>query len=573
MYLKLLEETGRLMKQAVTDAGFAAAGNTPAGNTPEDMSLVESQHADVSSSLPFRLAKELKKNPKEIATAIVDKMGKSDYIDRVEATGAYINFYASQKYLTESLQEILSEKKFHELPANHVKVTLEHTSANPTGPLHVGRGRNPIIGDTLARLMRAAGYDVEVQYYVDDMGKQEATIVWGYQHLDRTMLNKPETDKPDHEIVEVYRAATDLRKSNEAVEKEISEILNLYEHMDPEISPLFKEMVERCLEGQKMTLHRMNVFYDRFVWESDFVRDGSVNKAVKELAASPYAKTKDGSLALDFSSFGMDKEFVLTRADGTSLYTTRDIAYHVWKLSRCDKAVNVLGEDQKLAMQRLEVALRILGQEKTPSIVFYSFVSLPEGRMSTRKGVVVNLDDLLDEAVERAYIEVDKRRTDISEEKKRQIAEAVGIGAVRFDIIRVAPEKSITFKWEQALDFEKQGAPFIQYAHARCCSILAKAKPGQFDPSVLREPEEAALIKKIAMLPYVIKLASTDLKPHVIAIYARELAEAFNQFYRVSPVLIAEPELREARLAMVDASRKALAASLTLLGVAAIEEM
>ncbi len=190
-----------------------------------------------------------------------------------------------------------------------------------------------------------------------------------------------------------------------------------------------------------MTLARMNVFYDLFVWESDFVRNGAVNKIVETLAKTPYAVRKDGSLALDLSSFGMDKEFVLTRADGTSLYTTRDLAYHTWKLSNCDEAVNVLGEDQKLAMQRLETTLKLLGVNKAPRIVFYSFVSLPEGRMSTRKGVVVNLDDLLDEAVARAYIEVDKRRKDLPEDKKRQIADLVGIGAVRFDIIRVAAGK------------------------------------------------------------------------------------------------------------------------------------
>jgi arginyl-tRNA synthetase len=235
--------------------------------------------------------------------------------------------------------------------------------------------------------------------------------------------------------------------------------------------------------------------------------------------------------------------------------------------------VNVLGEDQKLAMQRLEATLKILGQKNVPQIVFYSFVSLPEGRMSTRKGVVVNFDDLLEEAVERAYLEVDKRRKDLPEEKKRKIAAAVGIGAVRFDIIRVAAEKSITFKWEQALDFEKQGAPFIQYSHARTCSILEKAEISGYDASLLKEKEEVALVKKIAMLPYVVSAASYDLKPHVMATYARELAETFNQFYRFMPVLNAEPAIRDARLALVRASKNALACSLDMLGIEALEEM
>jgi len=552
------------MEKAVESAGYRS----------DDMYLGESQHADVSSALPFRLGKELKKNPAEISREIVAKIGKGVYIDRVVAAGPYVNFYANGKYVRDSLGDILGNGRTSVLlqPKN-VKVILEHTSANPTGPLHVGRGRNPIIGDTLARVMRSGGYDVQVQYYVDDMGKQEATIVWGYDHLDTIKPPAPEMDKPDHAIVEVYRAATDLRKSNEGVEKEISEILNKYERLDPEITEKFKRMVNTCLDGQKMTLARLNVFYDLFVWESDFVRNGSVNNIVEKLSKTTYAVRKDGALALDLSSFGMDKEFVLTRADGTSLYTTRDLAYHSWKLSNCDEAVNVLGEDQKLAMQRLETTLKLLGVNRAPRIVFYSFVSLPEGRMSTRKGVVVNLDDLLDEAVARAYIEVDKRRKDLPEDKKRKIADLVGIGAVRFDIIRVAPEKSITFKWEQALDFEKQGAPFIQYAHARTCSILEKAKPGSFNPDVIKEKEEVALVKKMAMLPYVVSIASTDLKPHLLANYARELAETFNQFYRFMPVLNAEPDIREARLALVDASRITLANALDLLGIEAPEEM
>jgi arginyl-tRNA synthetase len=564
LYLKLLEEARSLMEEAVGKAGYS----------PEDMWLGESQHADVSSSLPFRMGKELKKNPADIAKKIVESMGKGVYVEKAVAAGPYINFYAGARYLRDSLGDVLKKGRTAVLlPPKGVRVILEHTSANPTGPLHVGRGRNPVIGDTLARVMRSAGYEVQVQYYVDDMGKQEATIVWGYDHLDLKSLPAPEMDKPDHEVVEVYRAATKRRKADESVEREVSDILSRYERLEPAVTEKFRRVVEKCLEGQKMTLSRMNVFYDEFVWESGFVRDGSVNRIIEALARTPYAERKDGALVLNLSSFGMDKEFVLTRADGTSLYTTRDIAYHIWKLANCDEAVNVLGEDQKLAMQRLEATLKILGEKKLPRIVFYSFVSLPEGRMSTRKGVVVNLDDLLDEAVARAYVEVDKRRRDLPEERKREIASLVGIGAVRYDIVRVAPEKSITFRWEQALDFEKQGAPFIQYAHARTCSILEKARPGSYDPSVLKEKEEVALIKKMAMLPYVVDIAARDLKPHLVAAYARELAETFNQFYRYVPVLNAEPELREARLALVDAARLTLANSLDLLGIAAPQEM
>jgi arginyl-tRNA synthetase len=564
LYLKLLEEARSLMEEAVGKAGYS----------PEDMWLGESQHADVSSSLPFRMGKELKKNPADIAKKIVESMGKGVYVEKAVAAGPYINFYAGARYLRDSLGDVLKKGRTAVLlPPKGVRVILEHTSANPTGPLHVGRGRNPVIGDTLARVMRSAGYEVQVQYYVDDMGKQEATIVWGYDHLDLKSLPAPEMDKPDHEVVEVYRAATERRKADESVEREVSDILSRYERLEPAVTEKFRRVVEKCLEGQKMTLSRMNVFYDEFVWESGFVRDGSVNRIIEALARTTYAERKDGALVLNLSSFGMDKEFVLTRADGTSLYTTRDIAYHIWKLANCDEAVNVLGEDQKLAMQRLEATLKILGEKKLPRIVFYSFVSLPEGRMSTRKGVVVNLDDLLDEAVARAYVEVDKRRRDLPEERKREIASLVGIGAVRYDIVRVAPEKSITFRWEQALDFEKQGAPFIQYAHARTCSILEKARPGSYDPSVLKEKEEVALIKKMAMLPYVVDIAARDLKPHLVAAYARELAETFNQFYRYVPVLNAEPELREARLALVDAARLTLANSLDLLGIAAPQEM
>ncbi len=331
--------------------------------------------------------------------------------------------------------------------------------------------------------------------------------------------------------------------------------------------------MKRCIDGQKQTLERINISFDKYVWESQFVRDGTVHKIIEKLKKTKYARLKDGALVLDLTHFGLEKDFVLTRLDGTTLYTTRDIAYHVWKFDNADIMINVLGEDQKLAMDQLKCALEILGLERWPQMVFYSFISLPEGRMSTRKGTTVDLDDLLDEALERAYIEVHKRRPELSEGEKRRIAEIVGMGAVRFDIIKVAPEKMMTFRWEDALDFEKQGAPFIQYSHARACSILDKAKLKKFNPNMLVEPQEIELIKKMAMFPNVVDAVAHCLKPHILATYARELAETFNQFYGFVPVLKAEGDLRDARLALVNCTRIVLANVLDLLGIMAPESM
>jgi len=560
MFLKFKSEVVSLLRDAIKATGYEA----------DELCLGMSDYADLASSAAFKLGPKYKKPPGRIAEDISRKIRipKKTLIDRVEAKGPYINFYVNREFLNKTILQILKEgERYGSLPEKRQRIILEHTSANPTGPLHVGRGRNPIIGDTLVRILGCAGYDVEAQYYVNDMGKQVAAIVWSYDNVGRNELPKLKRGKPDHDVVRYYRRATEIIAERPEVEPEIAQILGRYESGDSSVIEKFKRVVNKCIEGQKQTLERLDITFDKYVWESQFVMDGSVNDVLGKLKKTTYIKQDDGASALDLTSFGVEKDFVLTRFDGTTLYTTRDIAYHLWKFDHADIVINVLGEDQKLSMEQLNCALKILGLRKEPKMVFYSFVSLPEGRMSTRKGVVVDLDDLLDEACERAYIEVQKRRPDLSEKEKRRIAEFVGMGAV-YDIIKVAPEKMMTFKWEEALDFEKQGAPFIQYSHARACGILKKA-----GPSLLTAPEEVELIKKMALLPGTVDSAAQDLKPYIIATYARELAETFNQFYRAVPVLKAEEELRNARLALVDCARIVLANALNLLGVVAPESM
>ncbi|MFQ6051092.1 MAG: arginine--tRNA ligase [Candidatus Hydrothermarchaeota archaeon] len=524
---------------------------------------------DISTTLCFELAKRYRKSPDELAEEIVDSIDLEsfDYISEVRAVNGYINLFFDSRSLMELTMRTVYEygDRYGKTKERSGYVILEHTSANPNGPLHLGHARNTIIGDTLARLLSSVGYKLERQFYVNDMGRQIAVLVW-------YCLKEgiPETDeKFDHVIASLYVKANEELEKNPDREKEIINIMRKYEKKDPEIDAIFKKIVDSCLKSQKETLEKIKVFHDNFVWESKFVWNSDVKKILERLKESRYAKF-DRSFSLDLHEFGIEKDLILLREDGTTLYPLRDIAYHLWKLEKSDLAIDILGSDHKLPFKQLIQAIKILGFEKTPEAVFYEFISLPEGSMSTRRGIYISLDDLIDETIKRAYAEVKKRRPDLSEEEMKKISEIVGIGAIRYNIIRIAPEKPITFKWEEALDFERQGSPFIQYAHARACKILEKdfiPDLEEVDVSLLKDDHEIHLIKQISKFPRIVLESALEFKPHLLANYAQELATLFNRFYKYLPVLKAETDLKKARLALVYCSKVTLKNSLNILGI------
>jgi arginyl-tRNA synthetase len=603
----------------------------------------------LASSLCFELAKNVGEKPLTLAESLVEAMGKSkfSFIERVApAGGGYINFYVNfarfSALTVESVRQLDMEYGFVKVE-KPLTIIVEHTSVNPLHPIHIGQARNPMLGDAVARMLKAMGHMVFRHYYVDDVGRQTAVIAYGYRKLGKP---KPE-GKPDHFIGKIYTitsclveinrlkkeleraksvsAMEEIAKINRELddwmsvavelkerfpelfeklldkisedadpESEVNKLNRAYEVGDETAKRLIRDVSEICLEGFRETLSRAGVFYDSWDWESDFVWNNRVAETLQKLKNTPYVFALGGILEFNAekavrelslkAKLGLREDYevpslTLMRADGTTLYTTRDIAYTLWKFEKAEKLINVIGMEQTLAQLQLKIALHALGYgEKADNLVHfaYNLVTLPGYKMSSRRGRYITFDEVIDEAVERAYKEVSKRSPQLSEEEKRKIADFVGIGAVRYALVEVDPAKPVEFAWERVLNFEKNSAPYIQYTHARACSILRKAarKPENPAYELLKESIENEVVLVLASFPEVFVDATEFLKPNMIAEFANALADKFNTFYNAFPVIKAEPhELGDARLALVDAVRIVLRNALNLIGIVAPEKM
>jgi len=530
------------------------------GGYGDERFIKESVHADLASTIAFKIAKEKNENPKEIADEIVSKITPVGYIGKAESINGYINLFANYEFLEDTVEAILSDDNYGAIGAKG-KVLIEHTSANPDGPLHIGHIRNSVIGDTLARIFRRAGFDVTTHYYINDMGRQMAITVLGVEKFGLS------EKKGDHAIAEAYISANRLLEKEPELEKKVEELMLKYESFDTETEKKFREAIEKAMDGIRATLRRINVEHDEFIWESEFVRNGYVDKILKLLDSKNLIK-KDKAWIVELEGF--EKEVVIRRENGTSLYITRDLAYHLWKGENFEKMINVWGADHKLYGAQLLKLLEILGIKK-PEIVFFEFVSLPEGRMSTRKGKFISADELIDKVKEEAKKIIAER--EFSAEEMEKVAEAVAIGAIRFDFLKVAPEKPMVFDMNKALDFERQTASYIQYTYSRASSILRKSEEEPFFSAELCGKVERELVVMLSKMPYYVYRVVQEVRPNVFAEYMLDLASKFNEFYRDYPVLKAEEEVRKNRLAIVAATSKVLKAGLELMGIQAIERM
>ena len=546
-------------------------------------------------SLPcFPFAKALGMAPPLIAENIKAAMAKHEAILEVNAVNGYLNIRADPTWLANRLLD-----EGVRLGANDGRreVLIEHTSANPNGPFHVGRARNAILGDTLVRLHRLWGDSVTAEYYVDDMGKQVAVLAWALDNMSaeeveglleqREPANPKWSHKADHERVRWYQAAQLLRKESEKsarIEQAIGELVHASEHGDEAVLASFENAYQPVLDGMLETLGRLGIHFDRFTKESVFVTNGDVGRLMATLGELEInGIAENGAQFLDLGQRGLKgkTEFFYRRGDGSSLYATRDIAYHQWKWTQCNELINVLGEDHKLQAQQVGLTLEELGQRR-PEVMFYSFIKLPEGKMSTRRGNVVFMDDLLEEAQAHAVEVLKERRPDLDDENMATIAEAVGTSAVRFNIISVSPEKGFTFRWEDALSFEAGSAPFIMYSHTRACSIQRKVV--ETDPSFAGAYDVAApssdsmppglvqLLRMLAVHDDRLAKVVREHRPNLFAEYLLQLSTAYNSFYR-DCYIISDGVVNPFYFAVSELARATLRDGMVGLGVVPIETM
>ena len=574
------EQIAALFQQALIPhlAGTDLSPPTIILERPRDPS-----HGDFACNIAMQLAKALKKNPRELAQAIAqDVMGnplREGLIANVEIAGpGFMNVRlvagSKQAIVTRVLQE--GERYGKTQDATGRKVLVEFVSANPTGPLHVGHGRQGALGDAISALLEAQGYQVQREFYYNDAGVQIATLANSVQA--RVLGKKPgDADWPESAYNGDYIAdiAADF-----VAKKTVSAA-----NGDPvtasgdvnDIESIRRFAVTYLRHEQDLDLLAFGVRFNHYYLESSLYSDGKVDAAVKALIAAGKTVEQDGALWLKSTEYGDDKDRVMRKSDGTYTYFVPDVAYHITKWQRgFEQVINVQGSDHHGTIARVRAGLQAVGMhipQGYPDYVLHKMVTVmrngEEVKISKRAGSYVTLRDLIEWSTGEAEAGAANEQRDLTR----------GRDAVRFFLISRKADTEFVFDVDLALaQSDENPVYYVQYAHARICSVLAQwngdeAKLSQVDLSPLLAPREATLMSKIAEYPEVLKKAMQELGPHQVAFYLRDLAGELHSYYNAERVLVDDEALKNARLALLCATRQVLKNGLTLLGVSSPSRM
>jgi len=526
----------------------------------------------------FEIAKKEKKKVQNVVEEIAKKIKipEGSTISKVEVKAGYINFFFDWKKISEmTLKEIAAKKENYGKPEKieKKKLMVEFSQPNPVHSMHIGHARGTFLGDSLAKIFDFIGHDVVRANYMNDTGLQVAKLVTAYLSWAK---GKTPTEKPDFWLWKYYVKFHEEAEKNPELEEEARETLRKRE-IDEKTKEMWDKVVGWCIEGFEETYKKLGIGFDVYLHESKFRDAGKkiVEDAIKKGIAF---KSEEGAVVANLEKHGLPSCIIL-RSDGTGLYSTSDLGMTTYKFDnyKLDKSIWVVASAQNLYFKQLFKILDLLGYIWVKDCYHFSFdlVHLPEGKMSSRKGRAVILDEIIDKLTKMAYEEVNKRNPDLPEKEKQDIAEKVGIGALKYAMVKIEPGNTITFDFKKMLSFEGDTGPYLQYAHTRCCGILKKVEKWEtnFETEELKQ-QEKDLIKTLTKFPEVVKQAVKDLRPHYVCSYVYDLATAFDRFYEFCPVLKAENEkLKDFRLTLVETTKTVLKNSLNLIGIKALERM
>ena len=590
---------------------------------------------DASSNVSFLLAKQLKKNPKEIADMLSAKFAKSQNIlvSRVEShPSGYLNFFANWEKLN---QLILSESNLDEFGSvdlgKNSTIIVEHTSVNPNKALHIGHIRNIIIGDTISRILKKSNFKVNVLNYVDDSGLQVADIIVGFRHFGFS-LQPPMGKKFDHYCGDdVYVKTTEKYEKDPGLEEIRKNILKELEDGNSEIAQFADKITRQVLENQLETCWNLGVFYDCLNFESQIIRSGlwrKIFEKLKEMSLVEYETEGKNTGCWVIRGENNEEDKVIVRSNGTATYIAKDIPYAAWKLGLLEDPFNYQKYEQLQSGNRIlwqttlassnqpkqnftgekvitvidsrqarlqKIITTLMSKFKSANDAYvhlgYESVTLSadtaqtlglntdgkQAQMSGRKGLYVNADSVYDLLKNKTIEETKKRHSEMSDEEIEKIAHTVSVGTLRYEMIKQDLDKIITFDLMKSLSLEGDTASYIQYTHARASRIIEKSQrmPSiNVDFSLLIEPSELDLVKTIGLFDSNVMNAAQNLSPKVIARYCHDLAVSFNSFYEHVKVLdLGDQKLENSRLCLVNSFKLTIENALDLLGIVAPEKM
>lgn len=523
----------------------------------------------------FKLARIFKKSPNIIAQELACKIDKVDFIQKVEVVSAYINFFINKSiYAKIVIENILNKKeKFgYRNIGNNKNIVVDYSSPNIAKPFHVGHLRSTTIGNAICNIYKSLGYNVYGINHLGDWGTQFGRLIVAYKNWGNKELIE---QNGVQELMEIYVKFHEEEEKDSTLTDEARAWFVKMQDGDKEALDLWKWFYDISMKEFEKVYKRLGVNFDFYTGES-FYND-KMDATVLELKSKNLLKQSEGAQVVDLSEFNMPPCLII-RSDGGTLYATRDITAAIYRKNEFsfDKCLYITALDQNLHFSQWFKVIEKMGYDWYNKLVHVPFglVSLESGKLSTRKGNVVLMEELLNEAVQKTRNIIEQKSPDLQD--KDIVAEQVGIGAVIFNDLYNSRIKDVVFSWDKMLNFDGETGPYVQYTHARACSVIRKAQidiDSNIDFNVLEDSYSIEVLKLLNQFPSKIEEAANKYEPYIITRHIVDISQSFNNFYNINHVIVDDKNIKKARLALVYCVKTVLSIGLKLLGIKSPERM